>query len=316
MFDNRVLGLLVELDIPDHLARPQAATELARLTATDADALDRVLRYAAGRGFISKRGGRYRANRMTRIVQRRNTNSWRGWVAFAGGDVMWDSWRHLDAALRGDMSGTEAATGHDFFALVHRARPDVGAAFNDAMRAGSTVQAVALLHAFDWRPITTLCDVGGGTGGLLARVLAAHEHLVGTLVDVPEVVAHVDGGLLATGRCTVVGGSFFDPLPAGCDRYLLLAIVHDWDDEHATTLLRRLADALGPEGRAIVVENVLSVEPRDEFAAASDVMMLALATGRERTRAQFDQLFTGAGLVVNRAVALATGFTAFELARA
>jgi hypothetical protein len=94
-----------------------------------------------------------------------------------------------------------------------------------------------------------------------------------------------------------------------------LAIVHDWDDASATTLLRRVAEALPADGRAIVVESVLSDEPRDEFVAASDVMMLVLASGRERTRVQFDALFTASGLEIVRPIALPTGFTAFELRR-
>jgi hypothetical protein len=45
-------------------------------------------------------------------------------------------------------------------------------------------------------------------------------------------------------------------------------------------------------------------------------MMLVLATGRERTRAQFEALFEASGLELVRAIALPTGFTAFELRRA
>jgi multifunctional cyclase/dehydratase/O-methyltransferase len=311
LYDNRVLGLLVELDIPEHLDAPKSATELASLTSTDAAALDRVLRYAVGRGYLTMRRGKYRANAVTRVLRRDDANSWRPWVEFVGSDWIWDSWRHLDAAVRGERSGTEAATGHEFFAYVNRVRPDAGAVFNAAMRAGSTLQALALLDAFDWSSVSSVCDVGGGTGALLARLLDAHPHLWGTLVDLPEVIANALPSLPS--RCELVSGSFFDELPPGRDRYTLLAIVHDWDDDRAARILGRVRDALPPRGRAIVVENVLSDEPRDEFAAASDVMMLVLATGRERTRSQFDALFARGGLTLVRTVPLASGFTAFEL---
>lgn len=320
LYDNRVLGLLVELEIPEHLSSPHTAEELAALTNTNADGLDRVLRYAVGRGFLSKkRKGKYRANAVTRVLRKDNANSWRGWIEFIGSDWMWDSWRHLDAAVRGDCSGTEAATGHEFFEFVNKVRPDAGEAFNAAMRAGSTLQSIALLHTLDWDEVNTVCDIGGGTGSFVARLLEEHEHLSGTLIDLPEVVAHARPELtrppLST-RCVIHGGSFFEPLPVGHDRYVLLAIVHDWDDANASRLLRRVAEALPDDGRAIVVENVLSDEPRDEFVAASDLMMLVLATGRERTRAQFDALFRAGGLELVRPIALPTGFTAFELRRA
>jgi hypothetical protein len=140
----------------------------------------------------------------------------------------------------------------------------------------------------------------------------------GVLFDLPEVVAHVDGALVdgpLAGRCRVEGGSFFDAVPPGCDRYLLLAIVHDWDDERATEILSRVATALPPDGEAVVVEGVLRKAPTDDFTTASDLLMLVLADGRERTEPQFHRLFDAAGLHLIERVPLATGFSAFRLRR-
>jgi hypothetical protein len=91
--------------------------------------------------------------------------------------------------------------------------------------------------------------------------------------------------------------------------------VHDWGDADAARILRRVAEAMGPTSRAIVVEGVLADRPRDEFVQASDLLMCALASGRERTAGQFDALFGDAGLTRLRTVPLATGFVAFELAQ-
>ncbi len=317
LFDNRVLGLLVELGLPERLERPCGVDELAAATGSDPHALDRVLRYAAGRGFLRQdRRGRYSANGVTQALRADGRNSWRGWVEFAGSDWFWDAWRHLDAPVRGGRSGLEAATGHPFFEFVHRVRPEAGRVFDEAMRAGATLQAVALDHALDWSGVSRVCDVGGGTGAVLEYLLDRNPTLEGVLVDLPEVVAaarpRLSSGDLAA-RCRLHPGSFFDEVPGGCDRYLLLAIVHDWDDEEAVTLLRRVAAGLGPDGRALVVENVLSETPRDEFVAASDLLMLVLASGRERTEAQFAALFERSGLRLERRIGLASGFCAFSL---
>ncbi|NNE72489.1 MAG: SAM-dependent methyltransferase, partial [Acidimicrobiales bacterium] len=86
-----------------------------------------------------------------------------------------------------------------------------------------------------------------------------------------------------------------------------------WDDERAAALLRTTAAALPAEGRIVVVETVASNQPRDEFAATSDLMMLALASGRERTMEHYEDLFAAAGLVITRSRLLPTGATAFEL---
>lgn len=315
LFDNRALGLLVELDIAERLDRPRALDELAADTGLDPDGLERLLRYAAGRGFVGyeARSGRYAPNDVTAILRADNVNSWRGWVEFATGDWFWDSWRHADAAVRGESSGIEAATGHPFFDYVTTVRPDAGRTFNDAMRAGAVVQAVALSSGLDWDGVRTVCDVGGGTGGALRQLLHAHPHLQGTLFDLPDVVAQAP----AAPRVTSQGGSFFDRVPPDHDRYLLLAIVHDWDDEKATQILRTVRDAMPADGRceAVVVENVLPEQPTDDFVVASDLLMLVLASGRERTRAQFHRLFAAAGLHLAGETQLATGFSAFRLKR-
>jgi hypothetical protein len=319
LFDNRVLGLLVDLGIPEALDSPQTPAELARRTGADPDGLGRMLRYAAGRGFLGAMGdGRYRANDVTRVLRADDVNSWRGWVEFGASDVFWDSWRHAGAAVRGESSGTQAATGHPFFEYVTSVRPDVGRAFNEAMRAGAVVQAVALAHGLDWNGTTTVCDVGGGTGGALRHLLEANDHLRGALFDLPEVVADADRALVdgpLAARCHIEGGNFFDAVPAEYDRYLLLAIVHDWDDERAIEILRNVAAALPAHGEVVVVESVLSDHPVDEFAAASDLLMLVLAEGRERTEPEFGRLFTAAGLTYASRTPLATGFSAFRLRR-
>jgi hypothetical protein len=319
LFDNRVLGLVVELGLPELLDGARTTTELAAATGTDPERLERFLRYAAGRGFVTYEGpGRYRASEVTRVLRRDHANSWRGWVEMASSDWFWESWRHLDAAVRSRRSAIEAATGHDFFEFATKIRPEAGDAFNRAMAAGATVQALALDSALDWSRISTVCDVGGGTGAVLEYLLGAHPHLQAILFDLPEVVAAARPSLTSgplAGRCRLVPGSFFEHVPTGAERYLLLAIVHDWHDDEAARLLGRVADALGPDSRAVVVEGVLPERPGPGFVQASDLLMQVFATGRERTAAQFDQLFARSGLAVARRVRLLTGYTAFELAR-
>jgi hypothetical protein len=318
LFDNRVLGLLVELELPEQLHQPRTAAELAAVVGADATNLDRLLRYAASRGFVARdRRGRYVANGVTAILRRDHPNSWRGWVEFAGSDWFWEAFRHLDAPVRGDASGLEAARGTGFFEFVNDVRPDAGDAFNRAMAAGATVQAVALERALDWSAVGTVCDVGGGTGATLEYLLRAHDALDAVLFDLSTVVASARAALTSgelRDRCRVVGGSFFDGVPAGADRYLLLAIVHDWSDDEAVAILENVRAAMGPGATAVVVEGVLADHPRDEFVQASDLLMCALATGRERTAAQFHDLFVRSGLRLARTIPLLTGFVAFELA--
>jgi hypothetical protein len=95
---------------------------------------------------------------------------------------------------------------------------------------------------------------------------------------------------------TVVSRSFFEPLPAGADVYVLSAILHDWPDVEAATILRRCAEAVSPAGRVLVAEQVL--DSGDDLAAMSgfDLFMLICCGGRERTLEEFRMLGREAGL--------------------
>ncbi|HET8586328.1 MAG TPA: methyltransferase [Candidatus Limnocylindria bacterium] len=85
---------------------------------------------------------------------------------------------------------------------------------------------------------------GAENGTLLATILTAHPGLRGTLVDLAGPAAAARRTLTDAGlgdRCDVVAASFFEPLPAGADAYILSGVLHDCDDAHALEILRRCA---------------------------------------------------------------------------
>ncbi len=314
--DAHVLRVLVELDVPDQLVRPASMAELADRLELDHDSFERLMRYAAARNFISiDRRGRVRASGITKALQSDAVAPWRGWVRFATSSWFDDAFRHLGPGMAvGGPSPFEAAHGTDFFGYTNGVNPDAGVVFDQAMSAGAVVQAIGLARILKWDGIGSVCDVGGGSGAALDVLQRYHPHLEAVLFDLPEVIGRSD--FLAGGQADrrSVGGSFFDEVPAGHDRYLLLAVVHDWDDESAVSLLGNVGHAMGPAATAVVVETPRADRPVHDFAAASDLLMLALASGRERTAQEYGRLFSTAGLTVVHRHLLPSGATAYEVA--
>ena len=85
-------------------------------------------------------------------------------------------------------------------------------------------------------------------------------------------------------RCTLVGGDFFEGVPAAADLYLLKWIIHDWEDDDAVKILSNCARAMNPSGRVVLAEVVIGAANSGDDGPLLDVHMMVLPGGRERTR--------------------------------
>ncbi len=223
--------------------------------------------------------------------------------------AVWDAWGNLAHTVRTGETAFSALHGTDVW--EHRAEhPDRGASFDAFMTSFSTMVGGAVAASYDFSERQHVVDVGGGQGALLAAVLRTQPHLVGTVFDQPHVVASAGPTDLAD-RWSTVGGSFFESVPPA-DCYLLKWILHDWSDEEVVRILSRCRESLEPGGVVLVVELLLDRPGHETFTAWMDMQMLVVAGGRERTRAEYDALFSAAGLRLTRVLDTGTPFVVLE----
>jgi 2,7-dihydroxy-5-methyl-1-naphthoate 7-O-methyltransferase len=200
--------------------------------------------------------------------------------------------------------------GRDFWADLD-ARPELRRSFDAQMNRRFRVQAAQIADRFEWDRFAEILDVGGGDGTVLAAILEAHRKVRGRVLDLPPTAAAAVQRFAAAGlreRAAVVSGSFFDALPLGADAYLLSDIVHDWDDDHARTILGRCAQAADPHGTVVVIEPVLG----QGVDTAMDLFMLMCFGGQERTVEELAHLAAGSGLVLRGSAPVAEGRTVLE----
>ena len=201
---------------------------------------------------------------------------------------------------------------HGIDVWTHRERvPEQNAIFNANMTALSSQVAGAVAEAYDFSRRSTVVDVGGGQGVLLEAVLDANEHLTGTVFDQPHVVPESPARGSVAPRWSTATGSFFDQVPPA-DAYLLKAILHDWPDDTCVEILRTCARSLNEGGVVLVVEMLLGRPGHEVDAAFSDLNMLVLPGGRERSEQQFAALFESAGLRLTRVVHTRTRVSILE----
>lgn len=286
------------LGIPDALAGgPRSVEELARALDADPGSLERLLRCLVEHGvFAALSDGRYAQTRLSAALRSDLARSLHGFAEFVGSAAHREHWRTLDAAVRTGTPQVSRLRGRDFFAFA-RAEPAFGALFQRAMTSLSSLLESPLCDAYPFQRFERLVDVGGGRGRLLGSLLARHPKLSGVLFDLPEVVAGaLEVPAHTRARITVVGGSFFEHVPAGGDAYLLKHVLHDFGDGDAARILANVRRAMARDGRLLVAEMVLPEGACPHVGTLIDLEMLLSLGGRERTLAELDALFRDAGL--------------------
>ncbi|NUS95017.1 MAG: hydroxyneurosporene methyltransferase [Nocardia sp.] len=296
---SQAIHAAAALDIAGALADgPRDGTDLARAVGADPDALHRLLRLLIAHGiFARRRDGRYTLTPTARALRRDAPVPLRDAVLFYGCPIHRDHWTHLVDAVR---TGAPAVPAQMFFELIRTDR-ELGELFDRAMADIAGLGQNAVLAAHDFGRYRSIVDIGGGRGALLSEILRRVPDCTGILFDLPEVVAdapavRAEAGV--TGRCTAVGGSFFETVPAGADAYLLKHILHDWSADEAGQILRVIRAAMPPTARLLVIELVLPERSRPHPGNFIDLEMLVNTGGRERTESEYRALLADSGFTL------------------
>jgi len=289
--------VVATLRIADHIAAGTAEiSQLAAASGADAESLHRVLRHLVSNALFEEPApGRFALNEGAQGLLDETMRLWLDLRGFGG--RMACAWGTMLSAVQTGKPAYHEAFGRGFWEDLE-AHPDIAANFDAGMGpAGHGIpDPQVLVDPADWASLRTVVDVGGGTGSLLAEVLRAQPHIHGTLVDLPRTVARSGEIFQAAGvtdRVTAVGQSFFDPLPAGKDLYLLKKVLADWPDRQAVAILQRCADAARPSGRVVLLSGVVPDEN-----APPELLMMVLVGGKDRTLTEFHGLAAQAGLEV------------------
>ena len=288
------IRVVATLRIADHVAAGVTGIDqLAAAAGCHAGALRNVLGHLVGKGvFEEPAPGRFALNQPARALREAAP-----FLDLEGiGGRMAHAWGTLLTYTRIGTPGYAEVFGMPFWEDL-AAHPEVAASFDALMGpAGHGAPDADLPVTGGWASVKTVVDVGGGTGALLAEILRVGPHLQGTLVDLAGTVARSAATFEAAGvagRVTTVGQSFFDPLPAGADLYLLSKVLNDWPERETIAILRRCAEAARPGGRVVVSGGVVA----DDEPRRLTIEMVLLG-GTSNTLAEFRELARAAGLEV------------------
>jgi hypothetical protein len=299
------IRVICDLRVADHLREgPRPVEELAAVTGTHAPALQRALRALAGKGiFTEVEPGWFGLTPLAEPLRSDHPLSLRQAYPLLAADIQ--AWARFDHSIRTGQAAFEYVHGQGYWEYL-AANPEDSSRFDGTQQAATRLELRTMLPAYDgWAALGSVVDVGGGNGAFLAGLLARFKAMRGVLFDLPHVVAGAPDVLVGAGvadRCEIVGGSFFETVPAGSDVYLLKRVLYHWDDEQATTLLRAVRAAMRPDSRLLLFEPL--AQPGNDFNAGKlyDLILLVMAGAGARSQDQIKDLLASANLRVTRVV--------------
>ncbi|MFB7941440.1 methyltransferase [Streptomyces sp. NPDC127049] len=307
----------VRLGVADALGdTPTTVEDLAAAARTEPRTLRRLLRALSCQGvFAENADGTFSHTEMSRLLREDDPHSLRYIALWCTEPWTWNVWPKLDEAVRSGRDVFEDVYEEQFFTYLNEQAPESAYVFNRAMTTSSRQSAQDVADLLDLSGATSVADIGGGQGHVLASLLERHPALEGTLLDLPGVVENADprlrdGGALAS-RVRVVAGDCREDIPVRADVYVIKNIL-EWDDESTRRTLANVRAAARPGARVVVIENLVDDTPSMKFTTAMDLLLLLNVGGAKHTRQSMVDRLTDAGLVIGEIRPVNAYLHAFE----
>lgn len=303
----RCMQVVAEYGVADALGdQPMTAADLADQTGMNADALRRMLRLLTAHEVFAQEGESYRHTSISELLRTDHPQSMRSFARMMNLPVFLESFAGLTQAAKTGKPVRNFAEFMEYFA----AHPEDSSIFNQAMADKSRAVVPAVLDAYDFTPFSVIADIGGGHGHLLRGVLERTPDASGVLFDLPHVVP--EAAAHRSARLSLQPGDFFkDALPAA-DAYLLMEVIHDWDDEDSARILNAVRQAAPSNAKLFIIEAIVSEAPGPDFSKVLDVIMLAVTGGKERTPSEYEALLSHAGFRSERIIPTHSQYSIIE----
>ena len=308
---SQILLACVQLDLFAMLADgPQATSALARRIGLPVPAASRLLEAAAALGLAARRGERFGLGALGAALV--GNPAVTGMVAHH--PMLYRDLQDPVALLRGEGGATELSRYWGY----HDSSTDA-APYSALMSASQALIAEEVLDAVPLSRHRCLLDLGGGDGAFIAAALRRTPGLRAILFDLPPVAAQAQRRFAAQRLpAAAIGGDFLaDTLPDGADIVSLVRVLHDHDDDVALAILRAARAALPQGGTLLLAEPMARTPGAASVGAYFAFYLLAMGSGRPRTRHEIAAMLRQAGFERIRRRATSTPMlTSVVLARA
>lgn len=307
---SRIVAAAARLGIADALASGERdVDDLAKTCSADPGSLYRLLRALAILGITSETAPRkFVLAPFGDPLRKDAPNSvWPAVVFWA--DLLSDSWAYLTDCVRAGQRSFQVMESQGVASRWSK-DPDAPAIFRAVMGTAPAEDYLPIAQAWDFTGRRVVADLGGGGGALLSAILKSDPRLAGMLVDRSESVEAARPRLAEDGlsdRCKLIAADLLESVPPGADVYALKHVLHGYNDDVAVKLLKNCRAVIPADGALLVIEFVLPdtiahPDPKLETLLLSDINMMVVTGGKERSAAQWKPLLAAAGFEMRRII--------------
>jgi hypothetical protein len=314
----RIIYVVAELGIADLLVDgAKTSAELAQASQTHEASLYRVLRSLASVGiFAEDDEGKFKLTPPAEYLCGDTPGSLRDAIKFLGQDWHWQVWGELPYSIKTGKPAFEHLFGEglfEFYLDFETAKIASNSKVSISSRASNS-----LLANYDFSNTSTVVELGifAGAGSTIIPLLKAHPAMKGILFDFASAIANAEPAIAEAGlteRCQSVAGNCVETVPSGGDIYILMFVIHNWDDQQAIKILQNCRQGMTATGKLLLVEMIMP-EGNEPFVGKLIDLESLLTTpgGYERKEAEYRDLLTQAGFQVTKIIPTQTANSIIE----
>lgn len=310
---SKPIHVAVELGIADLLRdRPMTLKALAHKTDTHAPTLYRLLRALSTVGiFIENDNQKFE---LTPLGQCLCSDAMAPLALMFLSDWHEKAWSNLTYSVKSGNPAFEHAFNKKAFDWMEN-EPEARAVFDHAQGIKALGLVKAVIKTYDFSDFNIVCDLGGGQGSFLKEILKAYPHLKGIVSDLPGVMPSAQKTIIESNlqdRFSAIPCDFFKDAPPAGDIYCLVNVLHDWEDDACSLILKNIVKVMTKDSRLLIVEYI--VEPGPEFSMAKllDLEVLVMGGGRERTLEEYKTLLSSINIEIAKILPAEGGVTVLE----
>lgn len=295
---SRAIHAIAHLGIADHMSdQPVSVRELAELTSTVPDLLDRVLTFLSDYGLFIKNGETYALTPLSYPLRQDHPFSMKDVFGMVD-ECWWQAFAHLETALKTETSAFTLQHGTDFFNVLNT-HPEKKVRFDKGMAKLSSLDETTIVQSFNFGQFNTLINMGSDTESLSNTLTNQYPHMsIKQFKFLPESVKQSDD-------------DFFSELPSA-EAYLFKGKLHVFNDKQMKQIMNNLNKHMKRDSTLIIAEQVIPENNFPHTNKTMDIIMMVLVGGRQRRLNHWCELVESAGFKLKSSTPTKGIFTLME----